>query len=232
MTMTSARILVVDDEQQVLRLLRTSLTERGYDVTTASTGEDALTAVARRMPDVIVLDLVMPGISGLDVCREIRKDSAVPIIVLSARGDERDKVAALDEGADDYLTKPFGMAELLARIRVALRHGGDGARRSAVFTNGDLRIDFDQRRVWRGGEEIRLTPTEYELLKFLVQHADKALTHGMLLRAVWGPEYSGESQYLRVYIPQLRRKLEADPSRPRFILTEPGVGYRFRTQEA
>jgi two-component system KDP operon response regulator KdpE len=229
--MTGARILVVDDEQQVLRLLRTALTERGYDVTTAASGEEALAASARRTPDVIVLDLMMPGISGLDVCREVRARSAVPIIVLSARGEERDKVLALDLGADDYLTKPFGMEELLARIRVALRHGGDGARRSAVFESGDLRVDFDQRRVWRSREEVRLTPTEFDLLKFLVQHADKALTHGMILRAVWGPEYAGESQYLRVYIPQLRRKLEADPARPRFILTEPGVGYRFQTQD-
>jgi two-component system KDP operon response regulator KdpE len=225
--------LIVDDEPQVLRLLRTSLTERGYEVATAGSGEDALAALEHRMPDVVILDLVMPGLSGLDVCRIVRERSAVPIIVLSARGDEHDKVRALDLGADDYLTKPFGMEELLARIRVALRHSVDGGGRTdAIFRSGDLRIDFERRQVWRGEEEVRLTPTEYELLKYLVQHADKALTHGMILRAVWGPEYGGESQYLRVYIPQLRRKIEGDPTRPRYIVTEPGVGYRFRTQPA
>lgn len=230
--MSGARILVVDDEMQVLRLLRTALTERGYDVTTASSGEDALELLVRRSVDVIILDLVMPGMSGLEVCRIVREQSGVPVIVLSAHGDEHDKVLALDLGADDYLTKPFGMEELLARIRVALRHSsGQRSRVEPVFQSGDLRIDFEARRVWRGDAEVRLTPTEYDLLKYLIQHADKALTHGMILRAVWGPEYAGESQYLRVYIPQLRRKLEVDPTRPRFILTEPGVGYRFQTQE-
>lgn len=230
--MSGARILVVDDEPQVLRLLRTSLTERGYEVVTAASGEEAIAAFHHRPPDVIILDLVMPRMSGLDVCRMVREESGVPVLVLSAHGDERDKVLALDLGADDYLTKPFGMEELLARIRVALRHSaGGGGRTEPVFQSGELRIDFEARRVWRSEVEIRLTPTEYELLKFLVQHADKALTHGMILRAVWGPEYAGESQYLRVYIPQLRRKLEQDPTRPRFILTEPGVGYRFQTQE-
>ena len=231
--MSGARVLIVDDEPQVLRLLRTALTERGYDVATAGNGEEALASLEHRLADVVILDLVMPGLSGLDVCRIVRERSAVPIIVLSARGDEHDKVRALDLGADDYLTKPFGMEELLARIRVALRHSVDGGGRTdAIFRSGDLRIDFERRQVWRGEEEVRLTPTEYELLKYLVQHADKALTHGMILRAVWGPEYGGESQYLRVYIPQLRRKIESDPTRPRYIVTEPGVGYRFRTQPA
>jgi two-component system, OmpR family, KDP operon response regulator KdpE len=230
--MSGARVLVVDDEPQVLRLLRTALTARGYDVATAASGEDALIELERRSTDVILLDLVLPGMTGLEVCRRVREDSAVPVIVLSAHGDERDKVLALDLGADDYLTKPFGMEELLARVRVALRHSaGSGARAQPVFESAGLRIDFESRRVWRDGSEVRLTPTEYDLLKFLVQHADKALTHSMLLRAVWGPEYAAESQYLRVYIPQLRRKVEADPTRPRFIVTEPGVGYRFRTQE-
>ncbi len=230
--MSGERVLVVDDEPQVLRLLRTALTERGYEVATAASGEEALDLLARRPVDVVVLDLVMPGMSGLDVCRALRPGSDTPVILLSAHGDERDKVLALDLGADDYLTKPFGMEELLARIRVALRHStGRSAAAEPVFQCADLRVDFDARRVWRGGAEVRLTPTEYDLLKFLVQHADKALTHSMILRAVWGPEYSGESQYLRVYIPQLRRKLEADPARPRFIVTEPGVGYRFHTQE-
>jgi two-component system KDP operon response regulator KdpE len=230
--MTGARVLVVDDEPQVLRLLRTALTERGYDVTTAPSGEEAIEAFRRRLADVIILDLVMPGMSGLDVCRAVREQSAVPVIVLSAHGDERDKVLALDLGADDYLTKPFGMEELLARIRVALRHSaGAGGRGEPVFRSGNLRVDLEARRVWRGDTEVRLTPTEYDLLKFLVQNADKALTHGMILRAVWGADYAGESQYLRVYIPQLRRKLEADPTRPQFILTEPGVGYRFQTED-
>lgn len=230
--MAGARILVVDDEQQVLRLLRTSLTERGYDVSIAASGEEAMAALRRRSPDVILLDLVMPGMTGLDVCRVVREYSSVPIIILSARGEEHDKVLALDLGADDYLTKPFGMEELLARIRVALRHlVGDGGRAEPVFRSGELCIDLEGRRVWRGQEEIHLTPTEYDLLKFLVQHADKVLTHRMLLQGVWGPEYASESQYLRVYIPQLRRKLEADPGRPRFILTEPGIGYRFQSQD-
>ncbi|MHB8575861.1 MAG: response regulator transcription factor [Dehalococcoidia bacterium] len=230
--MSGARVLVVDDEPQVLRLLKTALTERGYAVSTAASGEEALAAFDHRAADVIILDLMLPGISGLDVCRSVRERSAVPIIVISARGEEHDKVAALDLGADDYLTKPFGMEELLARIRVALRHSsGGGPTADAVFRSRDLRIDFERRQVWRGDEEVHLTPTEYELLKFLVQHADRALTHGMILRAVWGPEYGGESQYLRVYIPQLRRKLEPDPARPRSIITEPGVGYRFRSQD-
>jgi two-component system, OmpR family, KDP operon response regulator KdpE len=230
--LSGARVLVVDDEPQVLRLLRTALSERGYDVVTADSGEVALEALQRRAADVVILDLVMPGMSGLDVCRSIRERWSVPVIVLSAHGEERDKVLALDLGADDYLMKPFGMEELLARIRVALRHSaGQSGRTEPVFQSGELRIDFDARRVWRGENEVRLTPTEYELLKFLVQHADKVLTHGMILRAVWGQDYSGESQYLRVYIPQLRRKLEADPARPRFILTEPGVGYRFQTSD-
>lgn len=231
--MSGARVLVVDDEPQVLRLLRTALGERGYDVTTAAGGAEALAAFSRRAPDVVILDLVMPDLSGLDVCRQLRAFSQTPIIVLSARGEEHDKVLALDLGADDYLTKPFGMEELLARVRVALRHSASGrSGNDAVFRSGGLRIDFEARRVFRDEEEVRLTPTEYELLKFLVQHADRALTHGMILRAVWGPQYVNESQYLRVYIPQLRRKVERDPMRPRLIVTEPGVGYRFQTQDS
>jgi two-component system, OmpR family, KDP operon response regulator KdpE len=231
--MSGARVLVVDDEPQVLRLLRTALSARGYEVSSADSGEHALESLSRKPADVIILDLVMPGMSGLDVCQTVRERSPVPIIVLSARGEERDKVRALDLGADDYLIKPFGMEELLARIRVALRHStGQTGRVEPVFESGELKVDFDARRVWRAGGEVRLTPTEYDLLKYLILNADKALTHGMILRAVWGEEYSGESQYLRVYIPQLRRKLEADPTRPRFILTEPGVGYRFQTPDA
>jgi len=231
--MSGARVLVVDDEQRVRRLLQTALTERGYDVTTAASGEEALAAIAKRQPDIILLDLIMPGMSGLDVCRSVRQDLSTPIVVLSARGEEHDKVLALDLGADDYLTKPFGMEELLARIRVALRHSvGGGSRTEPVYQSGDLRVDFERRRVWKVDEEVRLTPIEYDLLKFFVQHEDRVLTHGMILRALRGPEHHEDSQYLRVFISQLRQKLETDAARPRHIITEPGVGYRFQSQDA
>ena len=226
-------MLVVDDEQRVRRLLQTALTERGYDVTTAASGEEALAAIAKRQPDIILLDLIMPGMSGLDVCRSVRQDLSTPIVVLSARGEEHDKVLALDLGADDYLTKPFGMEELLARIRVALRHSvGGGSRTEPVYQSGDLRVDFERRRVWKVDEEVRLTPIEYDLLKYFVQHEDRVLTHGMILRALRGPDHHEDSQYLRVFISQLRQKLETDAARPRHIITEPGVGYRFQSQDA
>ena len=231
--MSGARVLVVDDEQRVRRLLQTALTERGYDVTTAASGEEALTAIAKRQPDIILLDLIMPGMSGLDVCRSVRQDLSTPIVVLSAHGEEHDKVLALDLGADDYLTKPFGMEELLARIRVALRHSvGGGSRTEPVYQSGDLRVDFERRRVWKVDEEVRLTPIEYDLLKYFVQHEDRVLTHGMILRALRGPDHHEDSQYLRVFISQLRQKLETDAARPRHIITEPGVGYRFQSQDA
>ncbi len=223
-----ARILVVDDEPQLLRSLRTTLAAHGYDVQTATTGEEALDLLAARLPDLVVLDLVLPGLSGLAVCQELRARSPVPILILSARGDERDKVAALDAGADDYLTKPFGVNELLARIRAALRRAAGARGPSTVVESGDLRIDVDRRVVTRGGDDIRLTPTEFDLLKTLVANAGRVLTHGYLLRAVWGPQYDGESQLVRVFIGQLRRKIERDPARPAHIVTEPGVGYRFR----
>jgi two-component system, OmpR family, KDP operon response regulator KdpE len=226
-----ARILVVDDEPQILRSLRTTLASHGYDVQTAATGEEALAAVDGRLPDLVVLDLVLPGLSGLEVCRRLRAHSSLPILVLSARGDERDKVAALDLGADDYLTKPFGVNELLARIRAALRRAVGARGPSAVVEAGALRVDFDRRQVTLDGAEVRLTPTEFDLLKVLVVNAGRVLTHGYLLRTVWGPEYEGESQLLRVFIGQLRRKVERDPSRPRHILTDPGVGYRFRLDD-
>ena len=226
-----ARILVVDDEPQILRSLRTTLASHGYDVQTAATGEEALAAVDGRLPDLVVLDLVLPGLSGLEVCRRLRARASLPILVLSARGDERDKVAALDLGADDYLTKPFGVNELLARIRAALRRAVGARGPSAVVEAGALRVDFDRRQVTLDGAEVRLTPTEFDLLKVLVANAGRVLTHGYLLRTVWGPEYEGESQLLRVFIGQLRRKVERDPSRPRQILTEPGVGYRFRIDD-
>jgi two-component system KDP operon response regulator KdpE len=226
-----ARILVVDDEPQILRSLRTTLASHGYDVQTAATGEEALAAVDGRLPDLVLLDLVLPGLSGLEVCRHLRARSSLPILVLSARGDERDKVAALDLGADDYLTKPFGVNELLARIRAALRRAVGARGPSAVVEAGALRVDFDRRQVTLDGAEVRLTPTEFELLKVLVANAGRVLTHGYLLRTVWGPEYEGESQLLRVFIGQLRRKVERDPSRPQHILTDPGVGYRFRSDD-
>ncbi len=223
-----ARILVVDDEPQLLRSLRTTLAAHGYDVQTATTGEEALDLLAARLPDLVVLDLVLPGLSGLAVCQELRARAPVPILILSARGDERDKVAALDAGADDYLTKPFGVNELLARIRAALRRAAGARGPSTVVESGDLRIDVDRRVVTRGGAEVRLTPTEFDLLKALVANAGRVLTHGYLLRVVWGPQYDGESQLVRVFIGQLRRKIERDPARPAHIVTEPGVGYRFR----
>jgi two-component system KDP operon response regulator KdpE len=226
-----ARILVVDDEPQILRSLRTTLASHSYDVQTAATGEEALAAVDGRLPDLVVLDLVLPGLSGLEVCRRLRARSSLPILVLSARGDERDKVAALDLGADDYLTKPFGVNELLARIRAALRRAVGARGPSAVVEAGALRVDFDRRQVTLDGAEVRLTPTEFDLLKILVANAGRVLTHGYLLRTVWGPEYEGESQLLRVFIGQLRRKVEQDPSRPQHILTDPGVGYRFRSDD-
>jgi two-component system KDP operon response regulator KdpE len=231
--MSGARVLVVDDEGRVRRLLQTALSERGYDVTTAGSGEEALAAIARRTPDIILLDLIMPGMSGLDVCRAVRTTSSTPIVVLSARGEEHDKVLALNLGADDYLTKPFGMEELLARIRVALRHAiGGGSRTEPVFETGSIRVDFERRQVWNNGTEVHLTPIEYELLKYLVQHADRVLTHSMILSALRGPGRAADSQYLRVFISQLRQKLENDAARPRYILTEPGVGYRFQTRDA
>ncbi len=228
------RVLVVDDEEQVQRALRRNLTARGYEVTTASNGEEALDLAADQEPDVVVLDLMMPILDGLEFTRRIREWSQVPIIVLSARGEEQAKVQALDLGADDYVTKPFGLEELLARIRSALRRAGlqvDHSPRGAAFTAGDLHVDFHRRVVTMRGEEVRLTPTEYDLLKYMVLNADRVLTHNMLLKAVWGNRYGAEPEYLRVFVSQLRRKIEPDSSRPRYILTEPGVGYRFRSEE-
>jgi two-component system KDP operon response regulator KdpE len=223
-----ARILVVDDEPQILRSLRTSLTVGGYDVQTAASGEDSLRLLDARSPDLILLDLMLPGISGLDLCRAIRARSAVPIIVLSARGEERDKVAALDLGADDYLTKPFGVDELLARIRAALRRAAGIGGPATVIEAGDLGVDVDRRLVTLNGAEVKLTATQFDLLKVLVVNAGRVLTHTYLLRSVWGPEYENDTQVLRVFIAQLRRKVEADPAHPRHIVTESGVGYRFR----
>src|SRR5262245_1325349 len=228
--MSGARVLVVDDEPQMLRSLRLILAGHGYDVVTAASGELALEEIGRRLPDVILLDLMMPGIDGLEVCRRVRERSEVPVIVLSAQGAEPVKVQALDLGADDYLTKPFGADELMARLRVALRHAAN-TRGGAVFEMDGLRVDFDRRQVQVLGREIALTPKEYDVLKYLVTNAGRVLTDTLSLRAVWGPEYAAETQYLRNIVLSLRRKLEPDPTHPTYILTEPGVGYRFRTSD-
>ncbi|RAQ95486.1 response regulator transcription factor [Thermogemmatispora tikiterensis] len=230
------RILVVDDELSIQRILRRNLLMSGYEVLVADNGEEALNAVRQHEPDLILLDLCLPGsIDGLEVCEQVRRQSQVPIIVLSARTEEKQKVRALDLGADDYLTKPFSNAELLARVRACLRRaasGGGGRQQEEAqvlrSSDGYLVMDVERRYVRAGDREVRLTPTEFELLRQLMLHAGKVLTHRTLLRAVWGPEYGEEADYLRVYVRQLRRKVEQEPSRPRYILTEPGVGYVFQ----
>jgi len=221
-------VLVVEDEPQIRKFLRASLIAHGYRLEEAETGKQGLLLAATKPPDLVILDLGLPDMDGLQVTREIRAWSAVPILVLSARGQEQDKVAALDAGADDYLTKPFSVAELAARLRVALRHAArtQSGEAEAVFQVGDLRVDLGKRLVALRGEAIHLTPTEYRLLTTLVQHAGKVLTHQFLLKEVWGPADVNEVQYLRVYMAQLRHKLEAEPTQPRYLLTEPGVGYR------
>ena len=221
-------VLVVDDEPPIRRFLRTSLTAVGHRVVTAENGAEALAALGSEKPDLIILDLGLPDKSGLDIIVEIRQRSAVPIIVLSARNDERSKVEALDLGADDYIGKPFGMAELIARLRAALRHAFQAKGEMPVFTSGDLTVDLVRRQVARAGREVKLSPKEFELLRHLVTHAGKVLTHRQLLREVWGPAQADEVQYLRVFIRGLRQKLEPDPTRPTHILTELGVGYRLQ----
>ena len=225
-------ILLIEDEPQMRRFLRTALGANDYRLVEAETAKEGLAQAAARNPDVILLDLGLPDRDGLGVARELREWSGTPIIVLSARGREEDKVKALDLGADDYLTKPFGVDELLARIRVALRHASTppGAPPEPVFEVGDLRVDRAARRVWRAGQEVHLTPTEYKLLATLVRHAGKVLTHRQLLKDVWGANYANQSHYVRVYMAQLRQKIEGDPARPRLLLTEPGVGYRLRDE--
>ena len=219
------RVLVVDDEPQILRALQTNLRGAGYEVETAATKKEALAKAAMRPPDAVILDLVLPDGRGTDVTRELRQWTDVPVILLSAVGEEREKVAAFDAGADDYVTKPFGIDELLARLRAALRRATPSG--ESLIEVGDLRIDLDKHAVLRGGEPIRLTPHEFAMLRLFVENEGKLLTHRMILRAVWGPAYQTESNYLHVYISHLRRKLETDPTRPRYILTEPGAGYRF-----
>jgi len=221
---TGARILVVDDEPHILRALGTSLRGAGYEVVTATAAAEALTAAAMRPPDAVILDLVLPDGSGIDVCRELRQWTDVPVLVLSAVGDEHEKVLALDAGADDYVTKPFGIDELLARLRAVLRRAPPAG--DPVIDLGELVVDVEKRLVTLHGEPVALTPTEFELLRFLVQNEVKLLTHPAILQAVWGPNYGKESNYLHVYVSQLRRKIEADPTRPRYLLTESGAGYR------
>ncbi len=219
-------VLAVDDEPQLLRALITNLRARGYEVDAATTGEIALELAARHHPDVVVLHLGLPTMSGIDVIRGLRGWSDVPIIVLSARDAERDKIAALDAGADDYVTKPFGMGELLARVRATLRRSAPATEEAVVVTDA-FTIDLAAKRVTNGDGEVRLTPTEWHLVEMLVRNAGKLVTQGALLREVWGPEYGTETNYLRVYMAHIRRKLEPDPGNPRFFITEPGMGYRF-----
>jgi len=231
--MRKGRILVVDDEDEIRRAVGRALTARDYLVETAADGEQALAAARRFDPDLVVLDLNMPVLDGLAVCRQLRTWSQVPILVLSVREDEADKVAALDLGADDYLTKPFGTDELMARVRALLRRAGaPGAPAAVRFRADDLEIDLGTHRVVRSGEEVRLTKTEWSLLEELATHPGKLLTHNWLLERVWGPGYAGDVDVLRVFISQLRRKIEKDPGRPRIIATDPGIGYRWLLRPA
>jgi two-component system KDP operon response regulator KdpE len=223
----AARILIVDDEPSILATMAPLLRGRGYEVSTATSGHAALEAVDRQPPQLVILDLGLPDLDGIEVCRRLREGRAVPILVLSARGAEQDKVAALDAGADDYVTKPFGAEELLARVRVALRRVDGGVPTSGVIRRADLLIDVDRRRVTRGADELRLTPKELELLLFFAQHAGRVLTHRAILKAIWGPNAVDQPEHLRVLVNALRRKLERDPAKPQYIRTEPWVGYRF-----
>jgi two-component system KDP operon response regulator KdpE len=225
---SAGKILVVDDDPQIRRVMKATLVGHSYEVVEARTGEDALQLLPHEMPSLILLDMNMPGMGGLETCRAVRAGSDIPVIILSVRNTEKDKVAALDAGADDYVTKPFGIEELLARIRAALRRsplspeGGPHG-----FTGPDLEIDFDTRRVHANGKDVRLTPKEFDVLRYLVAHAGRPVAHRELLQAVWGPDYGDEPEYLRVFINQVRKKIEVNPAKPKYILTEPWVGYRF-----
>ncbi len=223
-------VLVIEDEPQMRRFLKASLESHGYHLVEAVTAREGLAQASGRNPDVILLDLGLPDLDGIELARRVREWSRVPIIVISARGREQDKIAALDAGADDYLTKPFGMGELLARLRVVLRRAAADEGGEPVFTLGDLRVDLAARLVFRGAAEIHLTPIEYKLLTALVRHAGRVLTHRQLLKDVWGPNALDHTHYVRVYMTQLRHKLEDDPSRPKYLLTEPGVGYRLKAE--
>lgn len=227
-----ATVLLIEDEPEIRRFLRTTLPAHGYRLFEAATGKDGVAEAKARNPDLILLDLGLPDLEGVEVIRQVREWTQIPILILSARDQEQAKVSALDLGADDYVTKPFGVNELLARMRAALRHAAKPADELAesVFTAGDLRVDLVRRQVFVTGKEVHLTPIEYKLLTTLVRHAGKVLTHRQLLKEVWGPLHVEESHYLRVYMRQLRNKLEADPANPRYLLTELGVGYRLRTE--
>ena len=228
----TANILVIDDELQIQRAIRTILTEKGFRVTTASRGEEGLILAATNEPDIVILDLGLPDVDGVEVCRRLREWTQCPIIILSVRDSERDKVAGLDQGADDYLTKPFGIEELLARVRVALRHSA--ARKGTpnkIVRAGPLMVDLAWHIVKRDDEEIKLTGTEHKLLAYLASNHGRVLTHQSILTHVWGPADADHTEYLRVYMRQLRKKLESDPERPQYILTEPGIGYRFIADE-
>ena len=229
--MNAATILIVDDEPQIRRVMLTTLTSHGYTVVEAASGEEALEKLRAERPDLIILDVNMPGISGLETCAEIRTSSDVPIIMLTIRNSERDKVQALDAGADDYVVKPFGVQELMARIRAALRRSAPGDT-APPFLTDDLQIDFEKRVVMVKNNPVRLTPKEFELLRHLVANQGKTLGHRRLLQAVWGPDYGEETEYLRVFINQLRKKIEPDPRKPRYIHTEPWVGYKFNPPQA
>ena len=225
-TTDTSRVLVVDDEPQITRVLRTVLSSQGYQVQTAAEGQAALASFAELRPELVITDLYMPHMDGVELCKRIRAMSAVPIIVLSVKGEERTKVEALDSGADDYVTKPFGIDELLARVRAALRRSG-GDVEVASFDVGDFRVDFEGRRVHVRGQEVRLTPKELELFVYMARHPSRVITHRTLLEAVWGEASQEQPEYLRVFMGQLRKKLEPDPSNPRYLVTEPWVGYRF-----
>jgi len=224
-------VLVIEDEAQIRRFLRATLTANGYQLLEATTAQEGLVQAATRQPEIVILDLGLPDLDGLEVTRRLREWTTVPIIVLSARGQESDKVTALDAGADDYLTKPFSVGELLARLRVALRHAARTSQEpgEATFAVGELRVDLARRQVYIAAQQVHLTPIEYKLLTTLVRYAGRVVTHRQLLQEGWGPGHTEANHYLRVYMGQLRHKLEADPARPRYLVTEPGVGYRLKT---
>jgi two-component system KDP operon response regulator KdpE len=230
--MSIGHILVVDDEPQIRRVMRTTLVAQGYEVSDARTGDDALELIRSEKYDLILLDVNMPGISGVEACREIRQGSELPIIMVSVRGEERDKVKALDAGADGYITKPFNMSELLARIRAVLRRTSFPAGiADKLLKLGEIEIDFEARRINANGKQVRLTIKEFDLLFYLAAHVNKTITHRELLQEVWGPDYGGEQEYLRVFVNRLRKKIEASPSSPKFLMTEPWVGYRLELPE-
>jgi two-component system, OmpR family, KDP operon response regulator KdpE len=225
---SAGKILVVDDDPQIRRVMKVTLVSHGYETIDARTGEEALEVLPSVMPNLVLLDMNMPGMDGLETCRAIRSGSDIPVIILSVRNTEKDKVAALDAGADDYVTKPFGIEELLARIRAAMRRSTSSPEGGPhTYQSDDLEIDFETRKVRAHGNDVRLTPKEFDLLRYLVAHAGKPVTHRELLQSVWGPDHGDEPEYLRVFINQVRKKIEVNPAKPKYILTEPWVGYKF-----